>query len=64
MCWARAEVRWQEAPRRDQLVVLPAPEADTAVEWMRAAGCTTWDEVARVAPRLVGQLRELAKDRE
>ena len=62
MQWSRAEVPWEEGPRRDQFVVLPVADADRALQWARAVACTTWGQVAAVAPDLMDELREHAEE--
>jgi hypothetical protein len=50
--WARTTVGWHPAETADQVILLPESDARTALAWWEAQFCTTWSEVAAVAPDL------------
>lgn len=60
--WARMNVTWEDEANQEQVVFLPERQAREALQWLRAMGSTTWEQVAEVAPDLEDELRDLTDE--
>ena len=60
--WARMNVTWEDEANQEQVVFLPERQAREALQWFQVMGCSTWAQVAEVAPELEDDLREHAEE--